>query len=165
MDKKSVHNIKKTGFKTPKDYFTNLEDVILSEIKLKKTVKNSGFNVPKGYFETLEHRVIENVSGQKSSKVISLFNKRTIIYVSSIAAAILLLFNLSIFNKDAGWNKLDTETVENYIIAEDYGSYEIASLLSEEDLKEEDFIDYNFDNENIENYLLNNLDIGDLVNE
>lgn len=163
MNKKNLHNIKKPGFNVPKDYFNNLEDVILSEAKLKETLSSSGFKTPKDYFETLEAVVMEKVTKEESSKVISLFSKKNLVYASSIAAAILLLFNLSIFQTDSGWSNLDTETVENYMINEDISFYEIAALLSDEDLKEENFIDYNFDKENIENYLLNNLEVEDLV--
>ncbi|SFZ92529.1 hypothetical protein SAMN05428642_102779 [Flaviramulus basaltis] len=163
MQKNRIHNINKTGFKTPQDYFNNLEDAILSEIKLKESINNSGFKIPESYFDTFESRVMNQISDNETPKVISLFNKRTLVYVSSIAAAVLLLFNLSIFNKDLDWNKLDTETVENYMINEDISSYEIASLLSDEDLKEENFITYNLNEENVETYLLNNLDIDDII--
>ncbi|NNC49312.1 MAG: hypothetical protein HKO01_02115 [Flaviramulus sp.] len=163
MNKNNLQNIKKPGFNVPKDYFNNLEDVILSEINLKETLSTSGFKTPKDYFETLEGVVIEKVTEKKASKVISLFSAKNLVYISSVAAAILLLFNLSNFQKNGDWSNLDTETVENYMINEDISFYEIAALLSDEDLKEENFIDYNFDKENIENYLLNNLEVEDLV--
>ena len=163
MQKNRIHNINKTGFNTPKDYFNNLEAEILSDIKLKATINSSGFKTPKGYFNTLEDDFMSKITDKEKAKVVSLFNKRNLIYVSSIAAAVLLLFNLSIFNNNVNWSKLDTETVENYMINEDISSYEIASLLSEDDLKEENFINYTLDRENIETYLLNNLDIEDII--
>ena len=162
MNKKHIHNIKKTGFKVPEDYFNSLEDAILSEITLKEKVSNSGFKTPKDYFEALEDVIIEKVTKKDTSKVISLFSKKNLVYASSIAAAILLLFNLSIFQTDSGWSNLDTETVENYMINEDISFYEIASLLPDEDLEEADFVTHNFNNENVETYLLNNLEIEDL---
>lgn len=163
MQKNRIHNINKTGFKTPPDYFNNLEEAILCQIKLKETIKNTGFKTPKDYFDTLESRVMDEILENETPKVISLINKRTIIYVSSIAAAVLLLFNLSIFNKDLDWNKLDSETVENYMLSEDISTYEIASFLSVEDLNEENFITYDLNEENVETYLLNNLDIDDII--
>lgn len=165
MKKKNTHNINKTGFKVPKDYFDNFEDFVLSEIKLKETIKNHGFNVPDDYFETLKIEILSKVSKKDPVKIIPLFNKRTLIYASSIAATILLLFNLSIFEKNISFDSLDIETAENYIIEENIGSYEIASLLSDYDFNEENFVNYSFNEENLENYLLENLDVDDLITE
>ena len=36
MKQNKTHNLKEAGFKTPKDYFANLEDAILRDVKLKK---------------------------------------------------------------------------------------------------------------------------------
>ena len=165
MNKNNLHNIKKTGFNVPKDYFNNLEDIILSKQKIKELSVDSGFKTPENYFETLENRIIAKASKKETSKVLSLFSKRNLVYASSIAAAILLLFNLSIFQSKFNWNTLDIQNVENYIIEEEMSSYEIASLLSDEELIEENFINYDFNDENIESYLLDNLDINDLINE
>jgi hypothetical protein len=165
MKKNNLHNIKKTGFKVPEDYFNTLEDTILSHIKLEELSVDSGFKTPENYFDTLENTIINKVSEKETSKVIPLFSKRNLVYISSIAAAILLLFNLSIFQKKSSWNTLDIQTVENYIIEGQMSSYEISSLLSDEELIEENFINYNFNDENIESYLLDNLDINDLINE
>jgi len=165
MNKNNLHNIKKTGFKVPEDYFNNLEDIILSQQKMEELSDDSGFKTPENYFETLENRIIAKASKKETSKVISLFSKRNLVYASSIAAAILLLFNLSIFQSKLNWNTLDIQNVENYIIEEEMSSYEIASLLSDEELIEENFINYDFNDENIESFLLDNLDINDLINE
>jgi uncharacterized membrane protein YvbJ len=105
------------------------------------------------------------VSEQKNTKVISLFNKKSIIYVTSIAAAVLLLFNLSVFEKTPSFDKLDTETVENYFLNENISSYEIAAVLSDEELNDAISIDFNFDEENIEAYLLEHADIETLMIE
>lgn len=165
MKKNNSHNIKRTGFKVPEDYFDNLEDTILSHVKLEELATNSGFKAPENYFENLENQIIDKVSDKETSKVISLFSKRNLVYTSGIAAAILLLFNLSIFQKKSKWSTLDIETVENYIIDEQMTSYEIAYLLSDEQLIEENFINHDFNDENIEAYLLDNLDLSDLIIE
>lgn len=166
MQKKNINNINETGFKVPKDYFNTLEDSILSEIKLKELSSVSGFKTPKDYFETLEDRIIEKTSNKKTPKVISIFNKRNLVYISSVAAAVLLLFNLSIFKNTTTWASLDTETVEDYMMSEDVlDSYEIASLLTTEELNNADFIEIDFNENNIETYLINHLDIEDLYFE
>ncbi|WNH07892.1 hypothetical protein [Thalassobellus suaedae] len=166
MQKKNINNINETGFKVPKDYFNTLEDSILSEIKLKELSSVSGFKTPKDYFETLEDRIIEKTSNKKTPKVISIFNKRNLVYISSVAAAVLLLFNLSIFKNTTTWASLDTETVEDYMMSEDVlDSYEIASLLTTEELNNADFIEIDFNENNIETYLINHLDVEDLYFE
>ena len=165
MKKNKLHNIKETGFKVPDDYFNTLEDVTLSEIKLKKMSSDSGFKLPEDYFNTLEATITNKISTKAPTKVIPLFRKRILIYISSTAAVVLLLFNLSIFKNKPTFESLDFETVENYIMNENIGSYEIAALLSEEDLLEEYFIEYQIEEETIEAYILDHLDVEDIILE
>ncbi len=165
MKQNKLHNIKETGFKVPDDYFNSLEDRILSDIKLKKISSDSGFKLPEDYFNTLEDSITDKISTSTPTKVIPLFRKRTVIYMSSIAAAVIILFNLSIFENKLTFDSLDFETVENYIINENIGSYEIATLLSDEDLIEENFIEYNVEERAMETYILDNLDIEDITLE
>ncbi len=165
MKQNKLHNIKETGFKVPDDYFNSLEDRIISDIKLKKISGDSGFKLPEDYFNTLEDSITDKISTSTPTKVIPLFRKRTVIYMSSIAAAVLILFNLSIFENKLTFDSLDFETVENYIINENIGSYEIATLLSDDDLIEENFIEYNVEERTMETYILDNLDIEDITLE
>ena len=162
MKQNKLHNVKETGFKTPDNYFESLEDQILSQVKLSE-VDHSGFKMPDGYLDSIESNVMNSLSHKGTTKVISLFSKRNIIYLSGIAATILLLLNLSIFEKDS-WD-IEAQTVENYIIGEAISSYEIALLLEDEDLIEENFVTHNFSDENIENYVLDNIDIEELILE
>ncbi|MBU3821730.1 hypothetical protein KO566_06630 [Flavobacteriaceae bacterium XHP0103] len=157
---RNLNKIKGSGFKTPKNYFEEVEDSVLNQIKL-SSIENTGFKTPKGYLDTLEDTVMAKVSENKDTKVIHLFSRKNLLYASSIAATILLLFNLSIFesNRTASFDTLDTATVENYIMNEYVSSYDMASLLTDEDIVEEDFIEHSFSEENIENYILNNIDI------
>jgi len=157
---RNLNKIKGSGFKAPENYFQGLEDSVLNKIKL-KDIETPGFTMPKGYLDTLEDNVLAKVSENKDTKVINLFSRRNLLYVSSIAASILLLFNLSVFesNRTASFDTLDTATVENYIMNEYINSYDMASLLTDEDIVEEDFIEHSFSDENVENYILNNIDI------
>ena len=160
------YNIKHSGFKVPDNYFETLEDQLFSEIKLKNTIDDAGFKIPENYLSNLENTIISKVKEEKTGKVISLFNRKKLMYISGVAAAVLLLFTLTFNSKSNNWNNLDFEMVENYMITEDVlDSYEIASLLPEEDLVESNFIQMDFNEENIEKYLLNNLDIEDLTIE
>lgn len=165
MKENKLHTIKKTGFSLPDNYFDGLEDKILSQSKI-DDIKEPGFKTPNNYFESLEDSILSKVVSEKeTTKVISIFTKRNLMYVSSIAAAILLLFNLSVFENKPNFDSLDSETVENYIINEDITSLEIASLLTSQELIEDNFINYNLSEEHVENYILDNVDIEDIMLE
>ncbi len=167
MKDKKLNTVKSTGFKVPKDYFENFEDSLFEKMNTQKTigVSQTGFEVPKDYFENIEDRILDNVKDKEETKVISLFNRKTVVYISSIAAAVLLLFNLSIFNSTVTVGDLETATVENYILEEDISSYDIASLFTEELPNEEGLVDFDLDEERLEEYLLNNADIENLMIE
>ena len=164
MKTNKLHNITNSGLKAPKDYFDNLEDRFMAEIKLSEVQNNSGFKAPEGYFDTLENSIIKKISKKETTKVIPLFNKKNLIYISSIAAAVLLLFNLSFFEtKTNSWDNLDTDTVEAYILDENVDAYEIASLLLEDDMLEESFASIDFTDEAMEGYFLENTSVEDLI--
>ncbi|GAA4961257.1 hypothetical protein [Algibacter aquimarinus] len=169
MKNENLNNIKTPGFKTPDNYFESFDDVLLNKLKTEKTlntVKTTGFKTKKDYFDNLEDKILNKLSKKNDTKVISLVSRKTIIYVSSIAAAILLLFNLSIFGRTTEtFDNLETETVENYIIDENISSYEIAALLTQEQIEENITIDYSIDEDNIQEFLINNADIEDLMVE
>ena len=163
MKHNNLHNNKKSGFKVPKDYFENFEASLISHVNLKEKVSESGFTVPKDYFENIENDILVKVNQKETVKVIPLFNKRNIIYVSSIAAAILLLFNLSTLNESFNIDSLETETVDNYIL-NNFEVDEIASLFSSTELSETNFIDYNLSDDTL-NYYLESLDETELILE
>ncbi len=168
MNNKKIHNIKSAGFKTPKEYFESFDDKIFSKLNTESqldSIKKTGFKVPDDYFESFNDNILDTDLSEKESKVIQLFGKRNLIYISSIAAAILLLFNLSVFDSKPTFDNLETETVENYIIDGNISSYEIAALLTDEQIDENIVIEYNLDKDNIQEYLLLNADIEALMIE
>lgn len=164
MKDKKLHSIKHPGFKTPEDYFDSLEQRLFSQAKLKGQLDSSGFAMPENYLNGLEDTILNKIA-KEEPKVISIFSKRTWIYASSIAAAVLLLFTLSILQtKPTSFETLDIETVENYILEENVvDSYELAALMTEEELTESGFIDANFDENHIETFLLEHLEVEDLL--
>jgi hypothetical protein len=158
MDSK-LNNIKDSGFKIPKNYLEDFEDSFLSEIKL-KNIGSSGFKLPEGYLESIDEKILDKVSRNSEPKVINLFTRRHLLYVSSIAATILLLFNLSIFErKKISFDTLETASVESYIMNADIDSYKLGELLNTDEINEENFIEHNFSEENMEAYILNNVDV------
>ncbi|MFD2727287.1 hypothetical protein [Hyunsoonleella rubra] len=168
MKDKKLHNIKSTGFKVPKDYFDSFEASMLDKIQNERhlnDISSAGFKTPQNYFDTLESKVFKKLSEEKDTKVVKFNFRQTMIYISGVAAAVLIILNLPIFESNPSFDNLETETVENYIIDENISSYEIASLMSDEELNENDFVNYNLDKENIEEYLLNNADLESLMIE
>ena len=165
MKRINKHKIEDTGFTVPKDYFKSFEDLIHSQAKLNNVANKTGYKTPDSYFETFEAKILNQVSENDTSRLIPLFNKRNLVYVSSIAAAILLLFNLSIFEGKSAWETLDSETVENYLINENIGAYEIASTLENIDFLEENFVSPHMNEAALEAYLLEHTDIEDLIIE
>ena len=154
MKKNNLHNNKESGFKVPKDYFENFEASIIRHANLKEKVKDSGFTVPKDYFEKVENDIITKIKKQEPVKVISLFKRRNLIYMSGVAAAILLLFNLSIFNTPFNFDSLETEIVDSYIL-DNMESDELAALFTSDELNENNFIEYNLSDETLDYYLEN----------
>ena len=168
MKRNKLKNISSNGFKVPKNYFEELEDKVFSKIdegNIPLEVDSSGFATPDNYFGTIEDRIIDKVSEDREVKVISLLSKRNLIYASSIAAAMVIMFSLTLKNTDPNFDNLETETVENYILDENISSYEIASLLTEEELLEDVYVEHDLQKENIEAYLLDNVTIDDLIIE
>ncbi len=166
--KTNLNHIKKTGFKTPDSYFNSVEDKIMNAIQQENglnQVKEAGFKTPSNYFDTLEDVITNKIETKNASKVIPLFNKRNVLYASSIAAAVLLLFNLFTIDEEVTFDSLDLQTVENYIIDEGIDSYELVALLSEDHFLEIDFLQENITDEALENYLINNLDIEEIIIE
>lgn len=163
MNKNKLHNIKDSGFKTPKNYFDGLEDSIMNQIKLQEKVDDTGFKVPDNYFDSLEDKILDKVANKP--KVISLFTKRNLFYASSIAAALVLMFNIIGNNKELTFDNLELTSIEDYLSEENFSSYEFASLLTEEELTTDNFIDSELTDESLEDYLLQNARIEDLIIE
>ena len=162
----NLNNIQDPGFKVAKDYFEHLEASIISHVNLKEKVSDPGFSVPKDYFKNIENDILTKVNKKEPVKVISLFNKKNLIYISGIAAAILLLFNLPTLNTKVTYASLSTETVEDFILNEDYSANDLATLFNDIDLLEEDgFNSISFTDEAMQDYLNNNLELNDLYTE
>lgn len=163
MADKKLHNIKDSGFKVPKNYFDGLEDSIMDQIILQEKVSDHGFKTPDDYFESLEDKIMEKAT--LKPKVITLFTKRNLIYASSIAAAIVLMF--AIFNKNdtISFEDLEAATIENYLFEEDISTLELASLFTEENLIDDNYIESELTEDGIEEYLLENSTIEDLIIE
>ena len=154
MSKKFQHN-KSSGFKVPEGYFQSLDSKILDRTKTNSVLNKkpeSGFKVPEGYFENFSVK-------HKKGKVINL---KQVLYISSIAAVLALLFTIFIPKEEPTFDSLETATIENYLLEEHYETSEIASLLADNELSLETFNLVPSD-ETIEDYLIQNTSIDNLI--
>jgi hypothetical protein len=165
-----LNNIQDSGFKVPKDYFDNLEENIFANAHLDEAVQgenSTGFEVPKGYFDSLENEIFNKLP-KTETKVISLFSKRNLVYISGVAAVVLIMFAVFINQTNVeNINDLDVELVENYMLEEDLDTYELASLLTEEEIItiNSDIFTENYDDAILEDYLLENADLEDIMDQ
>jgi hypothetical protein len=161
MTHKKLDAIKTSGFKTPQNYFSQVEKQILNEVSLIEKVNQSGFEVPVNYFDTLDRKVLNQL---ETDKPLIRFNPiPSFYYIAGIAASLLLLF--AIYINQEPTKDIPVEMVERYFQDRDLDTYELAQLLSDADLLEDDFIitETNYNEDHLETYLLENTDIELLI--
>lgn len=152
MDNNKKHL--KSGFKTPEDYFNTLEDNLYEQLSIDT---KTGFKVPKNYFENLDAILLEKIEQQKKTKVISLINKKQLLYISSIAAALVFAFFIVKPNdtNPLSFNNIEYAAFEDYLNTEelDVSPTELADLfeIDTNDLNTISFV--TLENEALLNYL------------
>ena len=169
MKNNNLHNIKSSGFKTPDNYFESFDNTLFGNLKNAdnlNTIKHSGFKVPNDYFKTIDDKILNGIEHKKETKVITLLSWRKIAYTTAVAASLMLMFNL-FFNtpEKLTFESLETASIENYLAIEGLTSYELATLLTDEELNSEVFINTDISEEVLKDYLLNNANIEDLLIE
>ncbi len=164
MKRKHLKDSQESGFKVPKDYFEDFEKTIMSHAILKDKLNHSGFSVPEGYFDNVEEKILTQISDEKPSKVIALFNKRSLIYVTSIAATLVLLFSIIQPNTNT-IDTIETASIESYLSYEDFETEELVALIDDTAFIDEAITTLNFSENDIENYVIENLEINDLYIE
>lgn len=165
----SLEDVEDTGYATPDSYFESVEDRVMSKLTDGMgldTIKDTGFKTPDNYFESIENKVLGNLNEDKVTKVVPLFSRRNVLYISGVAAAIVIMFVIFL-NRPTGLDSLDIEVVETYLELQDLNTYDIASALTEEDLSQDDFgiINDSFSEESLEDYLLDNANLEDIIEE
>ncbi|MEO8935110.1 MAG: hypothetical protein ABI295_12465, partial [Xanthomarina sp.] len=152
-------------FKTPENYFSNLEDHIMTRIILEEKSDKKVFETPENYFESLEDRIISQVSNEHEPKVISLFTKRNIIAVSSVAATIVLLFNLNFFTKDFSFSSIENEVLENYVSNQEFEEFNLEAEMIENIDITSFILGESISDASLEYYLYHNSDLEDFFSE
>jgi hypothetical protein len=131
----------------------------------------SGFTVPEHYFEQFEAKMMQQISIQKTTvnevKVVSLFYRKQV-WMSSIAALILLAIAIPVYFNMAKENNIESHSIENYLVDQQHvNENEIIEHLSEEDINalENSLITSTNENDAIENYLSESEHLDYILNE
>lgn len=168
MKNKKLHNIKTSGFKAPDGYLESFDELLLNKLNESSPLndlKNSGFKVPENYFESFEEKFAKNLTSEKEIKVIPFIPWKKMLYVSGIAASIILM--VSLFNKNNNkttFDSLETTLIDKYIVEEELTNEEIATLLSD-DLTLNNFMDSHLIDANLEEYILNNSSVEEYLKD
>lgn len=154
------------GFSTPVDYFTSIEEQLISSINEEGLPEQTGFTTPNHYFNELEERLKTIDYDNEPAKVIPL-NKNRWIYYSTVIAAC-LVFGLLIYpylNKESASipDSEITSYIENGGLTVD--PQDLAQLLSDEEIDELIQEVILFTDEHLEDYLIEHLDETNLYQE
>jgi hypothetical protein len=168
MKTKKLHHIKSSGFKIPDVYLESIDESVLNKLKNSNPLENhqdSGFKVPDQYFETIDDKIMEVVSSEIEVKVIPLMSWKKAIYVSGIAASIVLMVSLfNNYSNQPTFDSLEMALIENYISEEGLTREDMASMLND-DLTLDKFMDSQLINANLEDYILDNSPVEDYLIE
>lgn len=127
----------------------------------------SGFKVPENYFEQFEAKMMEQISKEKETKVVSLFYRKQV-WISSIAAVLLLAIAIPVYFNMAKENNLDAGTIEVYLSQQQgIGITELSKHLTDEDIAElENNLSINEANSDaVEDYLSESENLDYYINE
>lgn len=131
----------------------------------------TGFNTPENYFEQFEAKIIHQISAKQTEKsavkVVSLFHRKQV-WMSSIAALILLAIAIPVYFNMAKENNIESHSIENYLADQQHvNENEIIEHLSEEDINalENSLSTSTNENDAIENYLSESEHLDYILNE
>ena len=136
------------------------------DLENNKEIK-SGFKVPENYFEQFEAKMMAQIPVEKETKVVSLFYRKQV-WISSIAAVLLLAIAIPVYFNMAKENNLDAGTIEVYLSQQQgIGITELSKHLTDEDIAElENNLSLNEANSDaVEDYLSESENLDYYINE
>jgi len=154
----------KTGFKVPDGYFEDFENKLSKKLLPESQEKSmlgekvaQGFKVPENYFDTLSQELSQKLAPEKG-KVVSIFTKRNLLYISGIAAMIAILISISIkTNTELNFDAIEIADIHTYFSEGniELSDMEMASLLGENINYTETFGEESINEETLLEYLSN----------
>ena len=136
------------------------------DLENNKEIK-SGFKVPENYFEQFEAKMMAQIPVEKETKVVSLFYRKQV-WISSIAAVLLLAIAIPVYFNMVKENNLDAGTIEVYLSQQQgIGITELSKHLTDEDIAElENNLSLNEVNSDaVEDYLSESENLDYYINE
>lgn len=139
----------------PNDYFTTIENEILSKINAESRVKKTGFEVPETYFSKLDGTILSKIPRDKpKGKVLSLRKKTVQVWLPAaavLAVLITLWFTLGKDTKTENWHEITGEDVKQWTTDNliEFNTYEITEMAPNIDLS----VNETMDDEAIIDYL------------
>ena len=136
------------------------------DLENNKEIK-SGFKVPENYFEQFEAKMMAQIPVEKETKVVSLFYRKQV-WISAIAAVLLLAIAIPVYFNMAKENNLDAGTIEVYLSQQQgIGITELSKHLTDEDIAElENNLSINEANSDaVEDYLSESENLDFYINE
>ena len=160
---------KKNSFNTPEGYFDNFNDRLMDRIKKEEAEettslipKSDGFAVPDAYFDEVTPTVLSKTVA-KETKVIQFKSNRNFYYsVAAVAAIFILIFSLTwnSTSEPITFDDLANAEIESYLENTDFEmtSYEIAEVVSLEEMELTDMLGDDFEDDIIMEYLDENVE-------
>lgn len=157
------------GFEVPPGYFDKIGDRMDSLMDEARFPEGTGYSTPDSYFDQLEDRVLEAwKKEERSEKVISLYKRRSVQWISGIAAAILIsvmVINPQQADINSNLNTLTSSDMEEYLIQQmEWDVYDLGMLIGTEEANELPDSEI-FSTDELENYLIEQLDDNTLLIE
>jgi len=156
------HLDKHNGFKTPAGYFEKLSGRIMDNIAQDASTvsQEEGFQVPEHYFNNLHSEIIQKLEKQ-DTKVIPIKSFKKYYYTAASIAAILLLFFGLTWNttKTITYGDLANSDIDQYFENHElsFSAYDLAEILSLEELDYNDVLENALAEESILEYLNTNV--------
>ena len=156
------------GFNVPDGYFDRLEDQLDHYMDQAFMPESHGMHTPEGYFEGMEDRIMEAWKAeQKTGKIIPLYRRREVQWISAIAAVLLL--TLMVLRPDTGSpdqiDQLSAIQMEDFLMEEmEWDVYELGDLMEDSEIEVLPDSEL-FSGEELEQYLLEHLDDNTLLIE
>lgn len=146
---------KKNSFKIPDDYFNSVEDIVVTKLKAEAIQKNNTTVIPDNYFDKIEDNVFNKLKSEKKAKIITLKTFTKVMAPIAVAASLLLFVYLNTTSKNYSFDSISTAAIENYFEngENDVDILSIASLYTEDELKNDEIYDSTVTDSVIVNYL------------
>ena len=136
------------------------------DLENKNEIK-SGFKVPENYFEQFEAKMMAQIQPESETKIVSIFYRKQV-WMSAIAAVVLLAIAIPVYFNMAKENSLDAGTIEVYLSQQQgIGITELSKHLTDEDIAElENNLSINEANSDaVEDYLSESENLDYYINE